>query len=108
MNILIVRVSAIGDVVHTLPAIALIKNILPSAKIHWLVQQKATALLENQSFLTKLWILPNKFLRPKNLPHTFQIVKELRKTKWDSIIDFQGIARRFSEPAFSGEVVGVT
>lgn len=91
MKILILRVSAIGDVIHTLPAIFLIKKTIPNAQISWVVQTKAATLLGNQPFLANLWILPDKFWRPKNWGKTFAILKELRKTNWDIILDFQGI-----------------
>lgn len=91
MKILIVRVSAIGDVIHTLPAIFLIKKYCPQAQISWVVQKKAADLLLNQSFLENVFVLEDKFLQIKNLTATLKTIKELRKTKWDAIIDFQGI-----------------
>jgi lipopolysaccharide heptosyltransferase I len=93
MNILILRVSSIGDIVHTLPSIFLIKSTYPKAKISWLVQKKAASLIEKQPFLENVWVLPDKFLFPKNWGQTFKILKEIRKTKWDAIIDFQGIPK---------------
>ena len=93
MYILIIRVSAIGDVIHTFPAIALLKSLFPSANISWVAQKKTASLLTKQSFLKKLWILPNKFLHLKNIAETYKIVKEIRKTKWDAILDFQGIEK---------------
>jgi heptosyltransferase I len=93
MNILILRVSAIGDVIHTLPAIFLIKKTYPNAKISWVVQKKAANLLLNQPFLENVWVLPNKFLSKKNWKTTLKIIKQLRKTKWDAILDFQGLLK---------------
>lgn len=91
MKILIVRVSAIGDVVHTLPAFFLLKHSLPNAQISWVVQQKAASLLRDQPFLEKLWILPDHFLAPRNWKETERIAREIHATHWDAIIDFQGI-----------------
>ena len=93
MKILILRVSAIGDVVHTLPAIFLIKKTCPQAKISWVVQKKAAALLIGQPFLEKVWILPNKFLSYKNWGTTFKTIQQIRKNSWDAILDFQGIIK---------------
>lgn len=93
MNILILRVSSIGDIVHTLPSIFLIKATCPNAKISWVVQKKAACLIENQPFLEKVWTLPDKFLFPKNWGKTYKVFKEIRKKKWDAIIDFQGIPK---------------
>lgn len=93
MKILILRVSAIGDVIHSLPAMFLLKNKFLNAQISWIVQEKAASLLKNQNFLENLWILPDKFLYPKNISKTLSILREIRKEKWDAIIDFQGILK---------------
>lgn len=91
MNILILKVSAIGDVIHTLPTVFYLKKCYPNAKISWVVQKKAADLLVNQPFLDKVFVLPDKFLHPKNWTTSWKIIKELRKTKWDVILDFQSI-----------------
>ncbi|KKQ11716.1 MAG: Lipopolysaccharide heptosyltransferase I [candidate division TM6 bacterium GW2011_GWF2_36_6] len=91
MNILILKVSAIGDVIHTLPAVFYLKKCYPNAKISWVVQKKAADLLKNQPFLNEVFVLPDKFLHPKNWLASLKIIKELRKTEWDAILDFQGI-----------------
>ena len=43
MRILIVKLSSIGDVVHTLPAAALLRRALPEARIAWAVDRRASA-----------------------------------------------------------------
>ena len=93
MKILILRVSAIGDVIHTLPAIFLIKQVYPHAKISWVVQKKASALLINQPFLENVWILPDNFLYPKKWMSVIKLIKKVKQTKWDAILDFQGIVK---------------
>ena len=93
MELLIIRTSAIGDVIHTLPAIFYLKKTIPKAQITWVVQEKAASLLKKQPFVKKLYILPNKFLKPKNLKQTLCVLRKLRKTQWDAIIDFQGLLK---------------
>lgn len=93
MNILFIRVSSIGDIIHTLPALFLIKKKIPSAKISWIVQEKAADLLINQPFLENLWVLKNNFFSPTNFLHTLSKLKEIKKTNWDAILDFQGIIK---------------
>ena len=107
MKILILRVSAIGDVVHTLPSIFLIKNKYPNAKISWVVQKKAADILKDQPYLENIWILPNKFLKFKNWPKTLKVINKIRKTKWDAILDFQGILKTSALlPFLSGKKYG--
>ena len=107
LNILIMRVSAIGDVIHTLPCIFLLKQLLPSARISWIVQQKAASLLVNQPFLERVYVLPDNFLYPKNIGTTLHIMKELRAVHWDGILDFQGLTKTSMLLAFlSGKKYG--
>lgn len=46
MRILIIKLSSIGDVVHTLPAAALLRRALPDARIAWAVERRASAILK--------------------------------------------------------------
>ncbi len=93
MNILILRVSAIGDVIHTLPALFMLKKLYPKAKISWIVQKKAAPLLINHPLLENVWILPDNFLKIKHWQNTYSIIKEIRTIQWDAILDFQGILK---------------
>ncbi len=93
LNILIMRVSAIGDVIHTLPCVFLLKQLIPSARISWIVQNKAASLLLNQPFLEEVYVLPDNFLYPKNIGTTLRVMKKLRSIQWDGIIDFQGLTK---------------
>jgi lipopolysaccharide heptosyltransferase I len=93
MKILIIRVSAIGDVIHTLPALFLLKKQIPHAQISWIVQKKAAALLAHHPALDRVWVLPDKYLYPAQWKTTAQIMREVKTTKWDAIIDFQGILK---------------
>lgn len=93
MKILIIRVSAIGDVVHTLPCLFLLKQLMPTCSIHWVVQQKAADLLIGQSPIERVWVLPDRYLAPRNIATTIAIVRELRAQRWDAIIDFQGLLK---------------
>ncbi len=93
MNILILRVSSIGDVIHTIPSVLLIKKAFPGAKISWIVQKKASTIITGQNFLEKVWIIPDNFLYPKQWIETIKTLKKVRKTKWNAILDFQGITK---------------
>ena len=93
MKILIVRVSSLGDVVHTLPAAALIQQLIPSAEIHWVVQKKAADLLRIHGSLKQVWELPDHYLHPQHWRQTWQTITQLRRHRWDAIIDFQGLLK---------------
>ncbi len=91
MHILIVKVSAIGDAAHTLPAIRALREAFPRAKITWLIQKKAAAIAHLSSTAVGVVILQDNYLHPKNIFSTYKVLRELRTQKWDLIIDFQGI-----------------
>ena len=66
MRILIVKLSSIGDVVHTLPAAALLRRALPDARLAWVVEQGASAIIEDSPVIDELIKLDTRVWR-KNL-----------------------------------------
>lgn len=54
MHVLIVKLSSIGDVVHTLPAAALLRRALPDARIAWVVERRAAAILKDSPVIDEL------------------------------------------------------
>jgi lipopolysaccharide heptosyltransferase I len=101
MNILIVKLSAIGDVVHTLPALNAIRKNYPDARIVWLVEEDTSALVKGHAALDRVLISKRKrwlkgFLGPSPWHHVkemYRFLRELRDTKYDLIIDFQGLLK---------------
>ena len=54
MRIVIVKLSSIGDVVHTLPAAALLRRSLADAHIAWVVERRASAILKDSPVIDEL------------------------------------------------------
>lgn len=54
MRILIVKLSSIGDVVHTLPAAARLRRALPEASISWIVERRASEILKGSPVIDEL------------------------------------------------------
>lgn len=100
VNILIVKLSAIGDVVHTLPSLSALRRAFPSAHITWVVEEGAADLLRGHpdcdrvlvSF-RKRWI--NSLLRGRHKRETMGEVRSflatLRDRRYDIAIDFHGL-----------------
>lgn len=96
-NILMVKLSAIGDVIHTLPALNAIKRQYPNARITWLVEEAAASLLEGHPALDRVIVSKRKrWLRGLSGPSRVQHLKaagaflrELRDTRYDMVLDFQ-------------------
>ncbi len=97
MKILIVKLSSIGDVVHTLPALAAIRYALPDAQINWAVEREAAEILRGNSFLDNLIELDTRSLRGKTiseiLPDASRQFRQLRRFSFDVAIDFQGLLK---------------
>ncbi|MBI9091599.1 MAG: lipopolysaccharide heptosyltransferase I [Desulfobacterium sp.] len=101
MNILIVKMSAIGDVIHTLPALNAIRNHFPKAHITWLVEEAAADLVIGHTALDRVIVSKRKrwvkALFSSSFPGAarkiLSFVRELRDTEYDLIIDFQGLLK---------------
>jgi 3-deoxy-D-manno-octulosonic-acid transferase/heptosyltransferase-1 len=100
MKILIVKLSAIGDVIHTLPALALLRRSAPESSVTWVVEEKAAGILVGHPQLDKVIVSGRKrwmhdLPRPSRWPAVFReaasFVRELRSERYDLVVDFQGL-----------------
>src|SRR3989344_6104518 len=90
MKILIIKLSSIGDVVHTLPSLQSIRNAYPSAEIDWLVEEEAGNILEGNPMISEIFIIKkNGWL--KDFRSTYNVFRRIRKTGYDIVLDFQGL-----------------
>jgi heptosyltransferase-1 len=98
MKILIVKLSSIGDIVHTLPTLAAIRRALPDAEISWVAEKGAAEILRHNQFLSHLIEIDTKALRRgKTLGEIMltarQQLRGLRASAFDISIDFQGLLK---------------
>lgn len=97
MRVLIVKLSSIGDIVHTLPAAAAVKRIVPDAKLFWVAERRSSEVLRNNRLLDGLIEVDTKALRRgnavlgKTLESAFRQFQEIRAPELDLSIDFQGL-----------------
>ncbi|HEX2720944.1 MAG TPA: glycosyltransferase family 9 protein [Candidatus Deferrimicrobium sp.] len=94
-RILIVKLSAMGDVVHALPVVSYLRRAAPSAEIHWAADARFTGLLEGNPGIAKVVPLPIKEWKDRlGSPATWReagnAAKALRGGKYDLAIDIQG------------------
>jgi len=101
VNILIVKTSAIGDVIHTLPALNALRRKYPEARIDWLVEEAAADLVIGHAAIDnvlisrrKAWIRDLRQGRVKAAWQGFAgFVKKMRGTEYDLLLDFQGLLK---------------
>src|SRR5512144_710071 len=94
-RILIIKLGSIGDVVHTLPALADLKRSFPEAEIDWVVESKARVSLKGNPWLhdvveidTHKWRRSWSF---QTLSEMWRIASNLRGRRYDVALDFQGL-----------------
>ncbi len=98
MKILLVRLSALGDTIHTLPLLSALKELYPVSSIDWIVEDKAAAFLRNNSLINNLFVVPKKRWKKrknkfKNFMEYCLLVKHIRKTEYDIVIDVQQLLK---------------
>jgi Glycosyltransferase family 9 (heptosyltransferase) len=102
LKVFIIRLSAIGDVVHTLPVASAIKDLVPGAHITWVVDEAASDLVLNNPAIDRVIVFPGKAAVSKLLAFTFGsadlqrinfFLKQLRAEKYDVAIDAQGLLK---------------
>lgn len=92
MKILIIKLSSIGDVVHTLPALYALRNAYPSAKIDWLVEEEPSNILIGHPLLNDVFVIKKKGWL-KYFKRTYAVAKKIRALNYDIILDFQGLLK---------------
>lgn len=86
-SILVIRTAYIGDVVMTLPILKMLKSKYPEAKITFLTSKPAKAILENNPLIDELLIYDPFWFYDTTVGHWLQFVKNLRKLRFDLIIE---------------------
>ena len=98
MRILIVRLSSLGDVVHTIPVVAALRRSLPDAQIDWLVDSRHSELVGLVPIVDHRIVVPTD-CGVSWLP---RLVRELRAPSYDVAIDLQGLMKSAALARSSG------
>ncbi|MCA1629175.1 MAG: lipopolysaccharide heptosyltransferase I [Acidobacteria bacterium] len=98
MRLLFVKLGSIGDVVHTLPALAAARRALAGAEISWVVERGAAEILRDNPLIENLIVADTKALRRvpvsgETLSATRRQLRRLRASAFDSALDFQGLLK---------------
>lgn len=103
-NILIVKLSAIGDVIHALPVAPVIKQQFPEAKITWVVEKPAYDLLTNNPYIDDIIIFDKPKFKSLGglLTHGRELAQLLKNKKIDLALDLQGLFKSAAIVYLSG------
>lgn len=96
MKILVVKLSSLGDILHTFPAISDLRRKFPDAEIHWLVEPTFAEVVGWHSAINKVISVPlraykKKWWRITSLLNGLR--KKLQAEKYDVVIDLQGLLK---------------
>jgi lipopolysaccharide heptosyltransferase I len=97
-NILLIKPSAIGDVVHTLPTLSALRKLFPKAKISWLLTPLCAELIKDHPALDEIIIFERNRLGKawkshKALSELVRFLRTLHSRGFDLVIDLQGLFR---------------
>ena len=106
-NILIIKPSALGDIVLALPALTAIKKSFQQARISWLIRPEYVELLRGHPDLDEIILFDRRLLgkswySPNAFRELLGLLRRLRRGRFDLVFDFQGLFRT----GFLGWVTG--
>jgi heptosyltransferase I len=97
-SILIIKPSAIGDIVHALPVLPRLRRKWPRAKLSWLVTPACASVVERHPLIDQVILFQRKrfgrgWYNPAAMLDLGGFLIELRRRKFDLVIDLQGLFR---------------
>jgi heptosyltransferase I len=95
MRIAIVKLSALGDIIHAMIALQFIKQHAPDIQIDWVVEERFAGILQHNPDITQILTVNLKALKNNKLA-IFQELKKIRhyaKNNYDLVIDAQGLIK---------------
>ncbi len=95
---LVIRLSSIGDLVHTLPAVSALGETFPDSEICWLVEARYANLIEGNPYVHRVIEMDTLGWRKRlgsaeTARQVFQWLGRLRRDTFDTVIDFQGLVK---------------
>lgn len=98
MKILLIKLSSLGDIIHTLPAISDIKKNLPNVEITWAIEPNFAEVAAWHPAVSKIIHIPLRQIKKRpwslsNIKKLYLIIRKIRATQYDLVIDAQGLLK---------------
>lgn len=97
-RVLLIRLSALGDIIHALPAFQRVREVLPQAHIAWLVEDRFASLLDHLDGLDERILIPRR--RVKHYGETAEKLRaytlalaHIHNRRFDVVFDLQGLLK---------------
>src|SRR5579872_2141132 len=96
-RVLIVKLSAIGDMVHALPVSAALGDAFPHLELTWIVEPMSAPMVTGNPYLKEVIVLPaewriNRF-SARSVRHFRLLREDLRARQFDMALDLQGLSK---------------
>ncbi|MEN6578307.1 MAG: glycosyltransferase family 9 protein [Phycisphaerales bacterium] len=106
-NILLIKPSSLGDIVMALPALSSLRRSFPQARISWLIRPEFAPLIEGHPHLDEIILFDRKSLgrawrHPAAFGQLMDLIRRLRRGRFDAVLDLQGLFRTASLAWLSG------
>lgn len=112
-RILLVKLSALGDVVHTFAVLNKLRDRYPHAQIDWLIKPSIAELVRHHPAVSNVILFPDQELRRpwtnsgQALSLTAKLFRRLREPRYDLVIDMHGQLRTAIATLFTGAPVRI-
>jgi heptosyltransferase I len=97
-RLLVVRLGSLGDIVHTFPAVAALRESFPKAEIVWLTHPRWKPFVESSELASEVWEIETRSYSSVRV-----ILARIRKRRFTAAIDYQGLWKSAALP-FLGRV----
>jgi heptosyltransferase-1 len=94
---LVVRLGSLGDIIHTFPAVAALRESFPAADIVWLTHPRWAFLVQSSSLASHVWTVETRALTSLRAA-----IARMRQSSWSAAIDYQGLWKSAMLPFFGG------
>ena len=104
MKICIVKLSALGDIVHAMVVLQFLKEKIPNCQIDWLVEEGFKSILENSPHIDNILTVNLKSLKSNklNIFKEFKQLKQYAQNDYDVLVDAQGLLKS----AIASKIIG--
>ena len=106
-RVLIVKLGALGDIVHAIPVAAALRRAFPGVRIDWLVSAKHREMLDLVPVIDRRLVINDRGAAGDGTG-ILAAIRELRRSKYDVALDLQGLLKSafFARSSGAGRVIG--
>jgi lipopolysaccharide heptosyltransferase I len=94
---LVLRLGSLGDIVHTFPGVAALREAFPASEIVWLTHPRWSSLVKSSGLASEV-----RNIEPRSLNSLRGAIRQVRSSEWDAAIDYQGLWKSAALPFFGG------